>query len=55
MDFSGRELLISSLYEKCAHNLISKIQNPEFYTERDWAEILVYRIAECNNKLELNG
>ena len=34
-DFTGRELLISSLFEKCAHQLITKVPGRTIYTEKD--------------------
>jgi hypothetical protein len=35
-DFTGRDLLISSLYEKCSHSIITKVPGRKIYTEKDW-------------------
>lgn len=55
IDFTGRELLISSLFEKCAHMLIANQAGPGMYSESDFLEMMLYRNAECNKQLELTG
>lgn len=55
IDFTGRDLLISSLFEKCAHSIITKVPGRTIYSEKDLLDSMLYRIAECNRQVELTS
>lgn len=50
-EFTGRDLLISSLFEKCTHKLIISDQHPT-YTEKDFVQMVFERNLACQQNLE---